>query len=368
MNKRDYYEVLGVPRGAGEKAIKAAYRKLALKFHPDRNPGDKSAEDMFKQVSEAYEVLSDAQKRRAYDQFGHAGLSGQGGAPGVDFGGANINDVFSDIFGGMFGGFGQKQQRAQGAHLRYELTISFAEAARGTRRTLTIPRDVVCAACNGTGSRDKVKPPVCNTCGGGGTVSVRQGFFTVSRPCSACNGRGVLIPNPCRTCRGTTFMPGDVQLSVTVPPGVKTGTRLRLAGEGQPAPPGGVPGDLHIDLVVEKDPWFERDDYDITCKAPVDFAHALPGGSIEAPTLDGKVRMKIPPGTRNGHIFRLRGKGVRKPDGGAGDQLVTVEVESPTQLSDRQRHLVEQLRDALNSSNYPAVKEYQDRLRRLDEN
>jgi len=348
LEKRDYYEVLGVERAADEAAIKTAYRKLAHKFHPDKNHGDKQAEEHFKEASEAYEVLSDPDKRARYDRFGH--VNGQGGASGFEgfpfgAGGANINDIFGDIFGEMFGGGAARQrqrQRTRGSDLRYHLEISFEEAAFGTVARITIPRPKGCQVCHGSGAKPGTGPRTCPTCHGTGEIRLTQGFFSIARTCHHCQGTGRVVVDKCEDCRGAGATREEATVEVKVPPGVDTGTRLKLSGEGESAPAHGTPGDLYVVVQVREHPVFRREDTEILCDMPISFTQAALGTTIEVPTLDGPAKLKIPSGTQTGKVFRLKGKGVPALQGGGrGDQHVRVFVETPTHLTAEQRQLLE---------------------------
>jgi molecular chaperone DnaJ len=343
--KKDYYELLGVNRSASEEEIKKAYRKLALQHHPDRNPGNKQAEETFKQVSEAYQVLSDAQKRAQYDQFGHAAFGDNGPfAGGFDFS-AGFDDIFGDIFGEFFGGGSRRRGgRSRGEDLRYNLTLSFEEAVAGTEKKIKIPRHGTCENCRGNGAQPGTAPQTCPTCRGRGQVSFQQGFFSVSRSCTQCNGQGSIIKEPCATCAGAGRVRKMHTLSVKIPPGVDTGSRLKLRGEGETAPgAAGSPGDLYVVIEVEPHPIFVRDQLDILCDLPISFVQAALGAELDVPTLEGKVKMKIPAGTQSGKVFRLKGKGVQDVQGyHQGDQLVRVSVETPTHLTARQKELLKE--------------------------
>jgi molecular chaperone DnaJ len=364
--KRDYYEVLGVSRGVSAQELKSAYRKVALQYHPDRNPGDHAAEEKFKECSEAYQVLSDPEKRARYDQFGHAGNPFQGFG-GAGFGGASINDIFGEIFGDIFGGRGRSSRggKSRGADLRYNLEISFEEAAFGTEVTVRIPRPKRCEACEGTGSADK-QVRTCPTCGGAGEVRFQQGFFAVSRPCNACGGVGQVVQNPCTTCRGAGRVESDSTLSVKIPAGVDTGTRVRLSGEGEPGQLGGPAGDLYVVVHVREHPLFVREDYEVLCEVPISFTQAALGAQIDVPTLDGKVKMKVPAGTQGGKVFRLKGKGIpHLHGGGRGDQHVRVIVETPTDLSRAQRELLEKFAEIAGEDTHPQSKSFFSKVREL---
>ncbi len=342
MEKRDYYEVLGVERAADATVIKSAYRKLALKFHPDKNPGDKEAEEKFKEATEAYEVLSDPEKRSRYDQFGHSrgGFEGFGGAP---FGGANINDIFSDLFGEMFGGGrGRRSQRGRGADLRFNLEVSFEEAAFGCEAQIKLKKPKRCEVCHGQGSKPGSAPRTCPTCHGSGELRLTQGFFSIARPCHQCGGSGRVITDPCTQCKGAGAVEVESQLTVKVPPGVDSGTRLKLGGEGEPGENGGPNGDLYVTLHVKEHPIFSREDTEVLCEVPISFTQAALGATLDVPTLDGKEKLKIPPGTQTGKVFRLKGKGIPALNGyGRGDQHVRVVLETPSNLTREQRDLLE---------------------------
>jgi molecular chaperone DnaJ len=345
LEKRDYYEVLGVSRDADEAALKSAYRKLAHQYHPDKNSGDKAAEEKFKELTEAYAVLSDGEKRARYDRFGH----GAGGVPFEDafgFGGASsINDIFGDIFGEMFGGSrrGGRGARARGSDLRYDLQISFEEAAFGTVARLKIPRPKRCDACQGSGAKPGTSPRTCPTCGGSGEIRLTQGFFSIARTCHHCNGSGRVIADKCASCGGAGSKREEAAVEVKIPAGVDTGTRMKLTGEGEPAPtPGGAPGDLFVVLTVRDHPIFRREDTEVLCDLPITFPQAALGTTLDVPTLDGTAKLKIPAGTQSGKVFRIKGKGIPSLQGGGrGDQHVRVYVEVPTQLSKEQRELLE---------------------------
>ncbi|HEY6098408.1 MAG TPA: molecular chaperone DnaJ [Anaeromyxobacter sp.] len=341
MEKRDYYDVLGVDRAADEQAIKSAYRRLAHKYHPDKNPGDKRAEDAFKEASEAYEVLSDPDKRARYDRFGHANGTG---FQDFGFGGAaSINDIFGDIFGDMFGGGRQRRARTRGQDLRYHLEIAFEEAAFGTTARIAIPRAKPCASCQGSGAKAGTKPRTCPACGGTGEIRLTQGFFSIARTCHQCHGAGRVIVEKCPDCGGAGALREQAQVEVKVPPGVDTGTRLKLSGEGESSPvPGGSPGDLYVVVQVREHPVFRREDTEILCDMPLSFTQAALGTMIDVPTLDGPTKLKIPAGTQTGKVFRLKGKGVPSLQGaGRGDEHVRVFVETPTHLTKEQKDLLE---------------------------
>lgn len=352
MAKRDYYEVLGVERGASEAELKKAYRRLAMKYHPDRNPDDKAAEEKFKEANEAYEVLSDASKRAAYDQYGHAGVDPQMGAAGAGFGGgASFSDIFGDVFSDFFGGArGQRGGPQRGSDLRYTLELSLEEAVRGTTVTIRVPTLVTCKTCHGSGAKKGSSPTTCSTCGGIGQVRMQQGFFSVQQTCPRCHGSGKMITDPCDDCHGQGRVEEYKTLSVKVPAGVDTGDRIRLAGEGEAGEQGGPTGDLYVVVNVREHDIFQRDGRDLYCEVPISFADAALGGELEVPTLDGRVKLKIPEGTQTGKLFRLRGKGVTPVRGGnAGDLMCRVVVETPVKLNRRQRELLEEFRRSLQS-------------------
>ena len=347
MAKRDYYDVLGVGKTADEKEIKKAYRRVAMKYHPDRNPDDPDADEKFKEASEAYEILSDSEKRAAYDQFGHAGVEGQMGGGG--FGGGSFSDIFGDVFGDIFGGGGRGRGGAQrGSDLRYTLDISLEDAVRGTTVEIRVPTLVSCGTCDGSGARKGSSPTTCGTCGGAGQVRMQQGFFQVQQTCPTCRGRGSTISDPCTSCRGQGRVEKTKKLSVKVPPGVDTGDRIRLGGEGEAGTEGGPPGDLFVQMSVKQHPIFERDGKHLYCEVPITFADAALGGELEVPTLDGRVKLKIPPETQTGKLFRLRGKGVQPVrGGGVGDLLCRAVVETPVNLNKRQKEILRELQDSL---------------------
>ena len=350
MTKRDYYEVLGVTRQATDQEIKSAYRKLALKYHPDRNPGDKDAEEHFKEAAEAYAVLADAEKRSAYDRFGHAGVSSAAGPGGFD---PTIFAGFDDIFGGLrdifgfgdiFGGGGRRGGPQRGSDLRYDLEISFEESAKGLESSIQIPRHEACETCKGTGAAPGTSPAVCSHCGGRGQVRYQQGFFTVAQTCRQCGGAGRVITKPCSDCRGEGQVVKERKLSVRIPAGIASGQRLRLYGEGESGMAGGPAGDLYVVVHVQDHPVFRRDGDDLHCRVPVTFPILALGGNIPVPTLDGNETLTVSEGTQSGHVFRLRGKGMPSVTGrGHGDLLVAVDVVTPRKLTKEQRELLERL-------------------------
>lgn len=350
MAKRDYYEVLGVSRGASEQELKSAFRRLAKECHPDRNSGDKNAEQRFKEIAEAYEALKDPQKRAAYDQFGHAAFDGGRGGPGGGFGpdfAASMSDIFDDLFGEFMGGRRGPRQRSgreRGADLRYNLEITLGEAYLGKAAQIRVPSSVSCEKCAGTGAKPGTKPTSCPTCGGYGKVRASQGFFTIERTCPGCQGRGEIIEDPCPNCSGSGRVMRERTLSVNIPPGVEDGTRIRLAGEGEAGLRGGPTGDLYIFLSIKPHTFFQRDGSDIFCMVPISMITAALGGQIEVPTLDGSVtRVKVPEGTESGKQFRLKNKGMPVLRTKAyGDMYIQVQVETPKNLTRRQRELLEE--------------------------
>jgi len=339
MSKRDYYEVLSIDRDASEADIKKAYRRVAMKNHPDRNPNNKDAEDTFKEANEAFEVLSDRQKRSRYDQFGHAGVEGQTSGGQADF-----SDIFSDIFGDIFGGGrGGRSHVRQGADLRYNLELNLEDAVQGTTAKVRIPTTVACKNCDGTGAKPGTSTVDCSTCGGHGQVRMQQGFFSVQQTCPRCQGAGKQIKDPCHQCHGRGAVEETKTLSVKVPAGVDTGDRIRLSGEGQAGMHGGPAGDLYVEVNIRPHELFQRDGRNLYCEIPISFTDAALGGELEVPTLGGKVKLKIPAETQSGKLFRLRGKGVKPIRGSAiGDLLCRVVVETPVKLTRRQKELLEE--------------------------
>jgi molecular chaperone DnaJ len=341
-NKRDYYEVLGVSRTSKESELKTAYRKMALKYHPDRNPGDKAAEENFKEAAEAYEVLRDPQKRQIYDQFGHQGLEGTGfsGFGGFDDIFSSFGDIFEDFFG--FSGSGRGRSRVhRGNDLRYDLELDFMDAAFGTETKLKVNKMETCTDCNGTACKEGTYPENCRSCNGSGQVSHSQGFFTVRTTCPACRGTGQTIPNPCDKCSGTGRVNVTKKVSVRIPAGVDSGSRLRLNGEGEAAPYGGQPGDLYVFIHVKPHEFFERKDIDVFCQIPISFIQAALGDKIEVPTLNGKKDLEIPKGTQPGEIFKFDQEGIQSlRNGRRGDQIIQVLVKTPTNLNKKQEKLL----------------------------
>jgi molecular chaperone DnaJ len=348
MAKRDYYEILGVAREADEKEVKRAYRKLAMKYHPDRNPDDEDADHKFKEASEAYEILSDSSRRAAYDQFGHAGVDGQAGGGFGGGGGGSFSDIFGDVFGDIFGGGGGRGRNTRGADLRYTLELDLEEAVRGKTVQIRIPGHKECETCDGSGAEKGSTPENCGTCAGMGQVRMQQGFFTVQQACPTCRGSGRIIKNPCKTCRGAGRVQEEKTLSVKVPPGVDTGDRIRLSGEGEIGMDGGPPGDLYVQCAVREHSIFTRDGRNLYCEVPISIVDAGIGGELEVPTLDGRLKLKIPPETQTGKLFRLRNKGVSPVRGGpSGDLLCRVTVETPINLTKRQKELLEEFQQTL---------------------
>ncbi len=351
MAKRDYYEILGVSRDADDKEIKRAYRKLAMKYHPDRNPDDADAENKFKEASEAYDVLTDASKRGAYDQFGHAGVDGQAGGGFGGGGGGSFSDIFGDVFGDIFGG-GARGRNMRGADLRYTLELDLEEAVKGTSVKIQVPGHVECEVCDGSGAEKGSRPEACSTCNGMGQVRMQQGFFTVQQACPTCRGAGKVIKNPCKVCHGAGRVEQQKTLSVKVPPGVDTGDRIRLSGEGEMGADGGMPGDLYVQIAVREHSIFTRDGRNLYCEVPISIGDAALGGELEVPTLDGRVKLKIPAETQTGKLFRLRNKGVSPVRGGpAGDLLCRVVVETPVKLTKRQKELLAEFQQTMDDNN-----------------
>jgi molecular chaperone DnaJ len=361
-NQRDYYEVLGVTRTAAVEEIKSAYRKAALKWHPDRNPENKSdAEVKFREATEAYSVLSDAQKKQIYDTYGHAGLSSMGGGQGFDntvF--QDFHDIFGDFFGfeDLFGGGGGRRGRGRaqrGADLRYDMSLAFEEASAGVTTKIKLPRQEYCEACNGTGAKKGTGVQTCHTCAGRGQLAYQQGFFTITRTCPACQGAGQIVKERCLECRGQGRLEREKTIELRIPPGVDTGTRLRVAGEGEPGPNGGPAGDLYVVLEVKEHPFFERRGADLYCTIPLSIAQAALGTELQLPGLNGEEKLKIPEGTQSGAVFRLKGKGLADPRGGGkGDLYYHVRVLTPTKLTREQRKLMEQLGYTIRVENKPA--------------
>jgi molecular chaperone DnaJ len=373
MAKKDYYEVLSVNRDASEDELKKAYRKLAMKWHPDRNPDNPKAEEHFKEAKEAYEVLTDAQKRAAYDQFGHAGVdpsSGAGAGAGAGFGGFAdaFGDIFGDIFGGAGGGGGRQRSTVfRGADLRYNLEITLEDAARGTETRIRIPAMEECETCHGNGAKPGTQPTTCTTCGGHGQVRMQQGFFSIQQTCPRCHGTGKMVANPCGTCSGSGRVKKHKTLAVKIPSGVDDGDRIRLSGEGEAGVNGGPSGDLYVVIQIKRHSVFTRDHNDLHCEMPVSFTTAALGGEIEIPTLDGYAKIKIPAETQSGKIFRLRGKGIKGVRSTThGDLLCHVVVETPVSLTARQKELLQEFETLSRKDparHNPRAKSWMDRVK-----
>ncbi|MDP2961282.1 MAG: molecular chaperone DnaJ [Sulfurimicrobium sp.] len=371
MSKRDYYEILGVNRDASDEDLKKAYRKLAMKYHPDRNPDNPKAEEHFKEAKEAYEILSDSGKRGAYDQYGHAGVdpqAGMGGAGGAGMGG--FADAFGDIFGDIFGGGGGRGGRSnvyRGADLRYNLEISLEDAARGAETKIRIPTMEKCDTCNGTGAKPGTQPTTCTTCGGHGQVRMQQGFFSIQQTCPRCHGSGKMVQSPCGPCQGSGRVKQHKTLVVKIPSGVDEGDRIRLSGEGEDGVNGGPPGDLYVVIQIKPHGVFQRDHDDLHCEMPISFTVAALGGEIDIPTLDGHAKIKIPAETQSGKVFRLRGKGIKGVRSQHhGDLMCHVTVETPVSLTERQKELLREL-EALNLADgdrhNPRAKSWMDKVK-----
>ncbi|TLP47111.1 MULTISPECIES: molecular chaperone DnaJ [Cohaesibacter] len=357
MSKADYYELLGVSRGADDKELKSAFRKKAMQFHPDRNPDDPEAEARFKEINEAYEILKDAEKRAAYDRYGHAAFEqgGMGQGFGSDFG-SSMSDIFEDIFGDMMGGGGRRSRgRERGADLRYNMEITLEEAFHGKTAEIEVPTSVTCTTCSGSGAKAGTSPKPCRTCGGIGKVRATQGFFTVERTCPSCHGRGEVIEDPCESCHGSGRTMENRTLSVNIPSGIEDGTRIRLSGEGEAGVRGGPPGDLYIFLTQKPHDLFQRDGADIFCRVPISMSTAILGGQFEVPTVDGgKTRVNVPEGTQTGKQFRLRGKGMPVLRSAQyGDMYIQVDVETPRKLTKRQKELIMEFDELAHADNHP---------------
>lgn len=373
MSKRDYYETLGVDKGADEKALKSAFRKLAMQYHPDKNPGDEEAEQKFKEIGEAYEVLKDADKRAAYDRFGHAafeGGMGGGGRGGQHAGGFDFSDIFDEFFGDVMGGRrggGGRRGPGRGSDLRFDLEISLEDAFAGKETTVKVPTSKSCEACDGTGAEPGSKPETCGTCHGHGKIRATQGFFTVERTCPTCGGEGMIIKNPCRVCSGAGRVHSEQMHKITIPAGVEDGTRLRLAGKGEAGMRGGPPGDLYIFMSIRPHELFKRDQEILFCQVPIPMTTAALGGTIEVPAIGGgRVRIKIPEGTQSGRQFRLKGKGMPVLNGGyTGDMIVETQVEIPTGLSKKQRDLLEEFAEDAGDSVSPRSEGFFSRVKEL---
>jgi molecular chaperone DnaJ len=374
MAKRDFYETLGVAKNASDDEIKKAYRKLAMKFHPDRNPDSKQSEDKFKEAKEAYEMLSDPQKREAYDRFGHAGVDPNvGGGAGAGFSGG-FSDAFGDIFGDIFGGGGRQRggpQVYRGADLRYNLDITLEQAANGFDTTIRVPSWDECETCHGSGAKPGTAPTTCGTCGGHGQVRMQQGFFSIQQTCPKCHGSGKVIPDPCSPCAGSGRVKRNKTLEVKIPAGIDDGMRIRSTGNGEPGMNGGPPGDLYVEIHIKQHAVFQRDGDDLHCEMPISFAKAAIGGEIEVPTLTGKVSFSVPEGTQSGKTFRLRSKGIKGVRSGfPGDLFCHVVIETPIKLTDRQKDLLrefEQLTAEGGAKHSPQSKSWMDKVKEFFE-
>ncbi len=372
MAKADYYETLGVDKSVSEADLKKAYRRLAMKHHPDRNPDNPESEKKFKAAKEAYDVLSDAEKRTAYDQFGHAAFEGGmgGGGGGFNAGGAGgFGDIFGDMFGDIFGGGGGGRQRQRrGADLRYNMELSLEDAVRGTEMNITVPRMSQCQTCSGSGAKKGSQPNTCGTCHGQGQVRIQQGFFSVQQTCPQCHGQGSIISDPCEDCHGQGMVKENKKLSVKIPAGVDEGDQIRLSGEGESGGVGGVNGDLYVSVSLKRHPIFEREGVDLHCSVPVSYATLAVGGELEVPTLDGRAKLKVPAGTQSGKQFRLRGKGVKnvRNAGFVGDLYCQVLVETPVNLTKRQKELLQELEETLHeggSKHSPQESSWADKIK-----
>ncbi|MBL4672351.1 MAG: molecular chaperone DnaJ [Arenicella sp.] len=351
MAKRDYYEVLGVDKSANDAELKKAYRRLAMKHHPDRNPDDAAAEVKFKEAKEAHDILSNAEKKAAYDQFGHAAFEGGTGGGGAQ-GAGGFGDIFGDMFGDIFGGQGGGRQRQRrGSDLRYNMELTLEEAVRGVEKNITVPRMSGCKTCHGSGAKEGSKPSHCGTCNGQGQVRIQQGFFSVQQTCPKCHGNGTIISDPCNDCRGEGRVRENKKLSVKIPAGVDEGDQIRLSGEGENAGTGGINGDLYVSVSLLAHEIFTREGVDLHCTVPISYSLLALGGELEVPTLDGRAKLKIPAGTQSGKMFRLRGKGVKnvRNAGFVGDLYCEVMVETPVNLTKRQKELFKELDDSINT-------------------
>ncbi len=363
--KRDYYEVLGVSRNSTPDEIKKAFRQLALQYHPDRNSSDASAEERFKELNEAYSVLSDPDKRAQFDRFGHAGPGGQGFGGFEDFQGMGVEDIINDFFGGIFGGGGGGGPR-RGSDLRYNLSVTFEEAVFGAEKEIVVPRMAGCGDCGGTGARKGSRPEKCGACNGRGQVTMQQGFFSIRRTCSRCGGSGQVIKEPCGTCSGSGQVRESRTLKVKVPPGVESGTRLKLRGEGEAGPGGGPTGDLYVVLSVREHPFFLREGADLFCEVPITFPQASMGAKIEVPTLSGKKELTVPAGTASGHEFVMRGEGVASLSSGRrGNLVIRVLIEVPRKLSKRQKELLEEFQKLSEASPGPIASSFFEKVKEI---
>ncbi|ENN94128.1 molecular chaperone DnaJ [Bartonella bovis] len=369
--KVDYYEILGVTRGCDDKKLKSAFRKLAMQYHPDRNPGDKEAEQKFKEIGEAYEVLKDPQKRAAYDRFGHAAFE-NGGREGANPFGGGFADIFEDFFGEIMGGGHRKRSdgRERGADLSYSMEVTLEEAFAGKTAQINIPTSIVCDSCEGSGAKKGSKPQTCGTCYGAGRVRAAQGFFSIERTCPLCHGRGEIITDPCSRCRGTRRVEANRSLRVNIPAGIEDGTRVRLSGEGDAGTRGGPAGDLYIFLSIKPHEFFQRDGADLHCRVPISMITAALGGEFEVSDLNGvKARVKVPEGTQNGHQFRLKGKGMptlRQQT--RGDLYIHITIETPQKLTQKQRELLQEFDKLSNHENSPQSHGFFSRMKEFFEN
>lgn len=371
MSKLDYYEILGVSKNADDREIKKSYKRLAMRFHPDRNPGDISAESKFKEIKEAYEVLSNPEKRSVYDQYGHSIFeqSGMSGSASATSGGSDFSDIFGDVFGDIFGS-SRRQRSARGSDLRYDIELTLEEAVRGVVKEICIPTLLICNQCLGSGARNSSSIITCATCRGQGQIQMRQGFFSVQQTCPSCRGNGKIIKDSCNKCRGNGRIEGRKTLSVKIPAGVSTGDRIRLSGEGESGKHGASAGDLYVQVQIKKHPIFDREEKNLYCEVPISFSMAALGGEIEVPTLDGRVKLKIPSETQTGKLFRMRGKGVKSVrSGGHGDLLCRVVVETPVKLNEKQKRLLQELSDSFNGpfghKNSPKSKNFFDGVKKF---
>ncbi|WP_313166223.1 molecular chaperone DnaJ [Massilia oculi] len=371
MAKRDFYEILGVAKGASEDEIKKSYRKLAMKYHPDRNPDNKEAEEKFKEVKEAYEMLTNPEKREAYDRYGHAGVDPNSGMGGGGFGGGGFGDAFGDIFGDIFGGGrggrGGGPQVYRGADLRYNLEITLEQAAHGFDTTIRVPSWDKCDTCHGSGAKPGTQPVTCTTCAGHGQVRMQQGFFSIQQTCPKCHGSGKIIPEPCAACGGAGRIKRNKTLEVKIPAGIDNGMRIRSSGNGEPGTNGGPPGDLYVEIHIKQHAVFQREGDDLHCEMPISFSKAALGGEIEVPTLTGKVSFTVPEGTQTGKTFRLKGKGIKNVRSGyTGDLFCHVAVETPVKLTDKQKELLrefDRLTSEGGSKHSPQSKGWMDKVK-----
>ena len=372
MAKRDFYAVLGVAKNASEDELKKAYRKLAMKYHPDRNPGDAKAEEKFKEVKEAYEVLTDPRKREAYNRFGHAGVEGAAAGPSGAAGGfGGFADVFGDIFGDIFGGGaagarGGANSAYRGADLRYAMEVTLEQAATGYETEIRVPSWDNCGTCKGSGAKPGTKPQTCRTCGGQGVVRIQQGFFSVQQTCPTCHGSGKVVPEPCETCQGAGRIKRTRTLQVKIPAGIDDGMRIRSAGNGEPGTNGGPPGDLYVEIRIKEHPVFKRDGDDLHCEVPIGITTAALGGTIQVPTLGGKAEIELPEGVQPGKVFRLRGKGIKGVRSSLpGDLYAHIAVETPVRLTERQKQILRELDQSLaaDSRHSPQTRSWKDRVK-----